>query len=111
MESWEERKQKDQQKIDLCKSQGITLIPIPYWWDRKFESLQATIYNERPDLFKQKPSSKAIPDIPPSPKPKSPEGFFTLFSLLTLPRIHQETAHVSHRMGFQYNATKWLDYD
>ena len=49
---------------------GITLIEIPYWWDRSFESLESTIYSQRPDLFKKPPTSAPIPLFPPYNKPK-----------------------------------------
>jgi len=42
------------------------LIEVPYWWDRSYESLQATIYSKRPELFSKKPSVPTIPTIPPS---------------------------------------------
>jgi ATP-dependent DNA ligase len=40
---------------------GITLIEVPYWWDDTFESLCATIYNHRPDLFLEPPMGTPIP--------------------------------------------------
>ena len=45
---------------------GITLVEIPYWWDRRYESLISTVYNHRPDLFTQKPTFDPIPLSPPS---------------------------------------------
>jgi hypothetical protein len=48
---------------------GITLIEVPYWWDRKYESLQATVYSQRPDLFYEKPTGKPIPIVVPAPQP------------------------------------------
>ena len=42
------------------------MIGIPYWWDKKTDSLSATIYKLRPDLFNVKPTSKPIPLSPPS---------------------------------------------
>ena len=45
---------------------GITLIEVPYWWDKQVSSLASTIYNTRPDLFDTKPQGIAIPSIPPS---------------------------------------------
>jgi hypothetical protein len=43
------------------------LIEIPYWWDRKYESLAATVYNQRPDLFTEHPKAGSpIPLTPPS---------------------------------------------
>ena len=40
---------------------GISLIEVPYWWDRKMSSLAATVYNTRPDLFTEKPQGNPIP--------------------------------------------------
>ena len=48
---------------------GITLIEVPYWWDRKSSSLEATIYVQRPELFTEKPTEKPISPIPPSTNP------------------------------------------
>lgn len=39
---------------------------MPYGWDRKIDSLAATIYNERPDLFTEKPQGEPIP-LSPAP--------------------------------------------
>ena len=36
------------------------MIEVPYWWDRRMSSLAATVYNIRPDLFKEKPEGIAI---------------------------------------------------
>ena len=57
---------RDKQKIEDCKSKGVTLIEVPYWWDRKPESLAASIYNVRPDLFEVEPQGKPIPLNPPT---------------------------------------------
>ena len=43
---------------------GITLIEVPYWWDKKADSLAATIYRARPDVLKAKPQGKPIPSSP-----------------------------------------------
>jgi hypothetical protein len=40
------------------------LIEVPYWWDRRYESLEATIYAQRPDLFEKKPKENPIPSSP-----------------------------------------------
>jgi hypothetical protein len=37
------QKEVDARKRGLCKEKGITLIEVPYWWDRGKESLAATI--------------------------------------------------------------------
>eukprot|EP01118_Nematostelium_gracile_P017273 TRINITY_DN7328_c0_g2_i3.p1 TRINITY_DN7328_c0_g2~~TRINITY_DN7328_c0_g2_i3.p1 ORF type:complete len:104 (+),score=24.08 TRINITY_DN7328_c0_g2_i3:233-544(+) len=44
----ETNQQRDQQKRDLFKKVGITLIDIPYWWDRSETTLQNTIRHFRP---------------------------------------------------------------
>ena len=70
--SLDENKSRDLQKSDLCKEKGITLIQIPYWWDRKYESLAATVYAYRPDLFKEQPSGNPIPTLPPTKAETNP---------------------------------------
>lgn len=50
--------ERDQLKRALCIPQGITLISIPYWWDGSKESLSATLFQARPDVF---PASEASP--------------------------------------------------
>jgi hypothetical protein len=47
----EQRQQKDKEKKLLCAKQGITLIVIPYWWDRTSASVAATIHAKRSDLI------------------------------------------------------------
>ncbi len=39
---------------------GITLIEVPYWWNKKFESLKVIIYEQRPDLLDGKPVANLI---------------------------------------------------
>jgi hypothetical protein len=70
-DSLEDTKLRDSQKLTFLKEKGITLIEVPYWWDRKYDSLQATIYNQRPDLFTENPTGKPIPLSPPSAQEKS----------------------------------------
>jgi hypothetical protein len=41
----------DKMKSYVAKSEGITLIPIPYWWDKETASLEATIQSYRPDII------------------------------------------------------------
>lgn len=43
--------ERDLAKISNCQLRGITLVIIPFWWDRRKESLSATLYRARPDLF------------------------------------------------------------
>ncbi len=42
--------QRDRVKQGICTEHGITLIVIPYWWDKKIESVAQTIYGIRPDV-------------------------------------------------------------
>lgn len=41
---------KDSEKKIQCEKHGITLIEVPYWWDKKSESLAATVRLHRPGL-------------------------------------------------------------
>lgn len=57
--------ERDLLKSSLCQMRGITLITIPYWWDGNVDSLSATLYRARPDVF---PASSAEPiptEMPP----------------------------------------------
>ena len=76
-ESVQDSQNRDLKKREMCKNlgikvgflslknKGITLIEIPYWWNRKISSLAATIYNSRPDMFPTKPQGEAIPLVLP----------------------------------------------
>ena len=67
----------------LCK--GITLIEVPYWWDRTYDSLASTVYNKRPDLFDTEPQGEPISSSPPVLKSKDPKkGRKYSFSLLKI---------------------------
>lgn len=48
--SHSKQKQRDADKKAACERMGITLIEIPYWWDRKKESLVGTLYQKVPNL-------------------------------------------------------------
>jgi len=41
---------RDQERQEICKKLGITLIIIPYWWDETIESLAATITKYVPKI-------------------------------------------------------------
>ncbi len=34
----------------MCHTNGITLIVIPYWWDKQCESIAQTVHVTRPDI-------------------------------------------------------------
>ena len=48
------RMESDVDKAVLCKRHGITLIAVPFWWNRKRPALLAALLAERPDLFAAK---------------------------------------------------------
>jgi hypothetical protein len=37
--------------LNNYKLLGITLIEVPFWWNKKIESLEEMIYNQRPELL------------------------------------------------------------
>jgi hypothetical protein len=53
---------RDRAKLKFASQFGITLIPIPFWWDRSSDSLASTIEYYRPDINLQ--SKKKVPPIP-----------------------------------------------
>jgi hypothetical protein len=77
----EARQQADKKKVRYASKAGITLIPIPFWWDKSIPSLVATIKNYRPDLIdsdmvpaKASPIPSSLPaKLPPQLKAK-PRG-------------------------------------
>jgi len=42
---------RDAAKDALCDAHGITLIQVPYWWNKKRGALLASILGRRPDIF------------------------------------------------------------
>jgi hypothetical protein len=55
------RQRNDALKRKFASNMGITLISIPFWWDKSVASLEATIHYYRPDLIQATPSGKPIP--------------------------------------------------
>jgi hypothetical protein len=45
-----DRKRIDNIKREFAKQNGITLISVPFWWNKSNKSLQATIKYHRPDF-------------------------------------------------------------
>ena len=43
--------EQDEEKRKVCKEKNITLIEIPYWWDKQLSSLISTIHQQRKDLI------------------------------------------------------------
>lgn len=44
---------RDEAKKAACKANNITLIQIPYWWNKDIYSLAATIHQHIPNLFQE----------------------------------------------------------
>jgi hypothetical protein len=56
---------KDEEKRQACKRAGVTLVEVPFWWDRKKESLAASVSQIRQDLqFPMILSAEPIPAKP-----------------------------------------------
>jgi hypothetical protein len=53
---------RDRAKRNFASQFGITVISIPFWWDRSSNSLASTIEYYRPDINLQ--PSKEVPPIP-----------------------------------------------
>jgi len=45
----------DYKRQEACKSRGLTLVQVPYWWRRDKESILAVLHKLRPDV---------VPDAP-----------------------------------------------
>jgi hypothetical protein len=60
------RQKKDEIKKNFAKKLGITLIDIPFWWNKSANSLAATIHYRRMDLLdKPKEGVLRIPEKMP----------------------------------------------
>jgi hypothetical protein len=64
--SSEHQRAKDMEKQQRCKQEGITLIHIPYWWDKQKSSLVATVRQRRPELLPDAEAGLPIPATPPA---------------------------------------------
>ncbi len=34
----------------ICDNAGLTLVVIPYWWDKEIQSVAQTVHKARPDI-------------------------------------------------------------
>jgi hypothetical protein len=59
-------KVRDQEKADACRRGDITLIVVPYWWNRSIHSLRATIKKARPELIPQEVDAPVISQTRPT---------------------------------------------
>jgi hypothetical protein len=89
-----ERQQKDNAKLEYAQREGITLIPIPFWWDKTKDSLIATIYSYRPDVID-------ISKLPSSVSPVPSE----------MPVVHKQKfqykPNVPQKYDSRVNPTNW----
>ena len=59
---WHQQKKRDKEKRIACRANEITLIEIPYWWNKETSSLASTIHKQREDLiFPSMNESQQIP--------------------------------------------------
>ena len=58
------QQQKDTEKREICSSNGITLIEVPYWWDQETSSLIATINKHQRGLLIVPEGANPIPEEP-----------------------------------------------
>jgi hypothetical protein len=68
IDSIQATQQRDIEKKEACRVAGITLIQIPYWWNRRKESLAATIHLVRRELLSEFRAFDPIPESPPVKK-------------------------------------------
>jgi hypothetical protein len=47
---WTEKAASDAQKMAICLREGISLVRVPYWWDRKQSTLKQLVVAVRPEL-------------------------------------------------------------
>jgi hypothetical protein len=99
LSSFNDRKQRDLVKSLICKERGITLIEIPYWWDRKSESLKATFYQQRPDLFPNKPNGIPIPNSEPAVTKTQTESKKKMRMLFIFSRCYQKCFNECYVLG------------
>jgi hypothetical protein len=60
------RKRVDTAKIEDSKRMGITVLSIPFWWDKSLSSLSATILCKRMDITLDSSPGREIPMHIPS---------------------------------------------
>ncbi len=56
-----DQQQRDAEKRQQCRKLGISLIEVPYWWDKNKASLVATIHHVRPDTVPMPTNAVPIP--------------------------------------------------
>jgi hypothetical protein len=97
-----ERKRRDEEKRKGCKEKHITLIEVPYWWDKEFYSLAETIRIQRPDLISGDINGTPIPEINPKSGTKGKSSRF-----LTEYFRQRSTLDAWRRLGWN-SGLNWL---
>lgn len=72
---------------------GITVIDIPYWWNKEIGSLKATIKKYRPELIQESNYEKPIPETAPIQSTEnSQENYLTHIELhlVMIPEEYEE---------------------
>jgi hypothetical protein len=54
-----DQNRRDKDKFAACEKAGITLVQIPFWWDRTEASLRATLSKHCPQYIKAMEDSNA----------------------------------------------------
>lgn len=87
---------RDNIKMWTVASRGLTLIPIPFWWDQQIDSLKATIQLIRPDI--QMGASSSLVASPVSPLPTADlfnDGCVPTVGELMIPMFATSINHVT----------------
>ena len=102
----------DEAKKRACNELKITLIPIPYWWDYKVDSLKATIHQHRPDLISTDDAyGNPIPISLPDQYPKATKGRFTVTILIRKGRAYQSQLLLAEKWDDSINPTGWYSFN
>jgi ATP-dependent DNA ligase len=83
---------------------------VPYWWNRRYESLAATVYSLRPELFSSQPSGVPIPLSEPSTTSfKSQSDCTHLFTLLLTDLVEAKDSMITATLWDEptMNPTGW----
>jgi hypothetical protein len=87
------RQKADKLKAQFAKSMGITLITIPFWWNRTKASLAALIGYHRPDISRM--YSRTVPSL------EVPSAYHRPFN------YHPNACKDMKMQGTQFDPTGW----